>query len=121
MRKRDTSKYHIQLCVALLLMLIVSLALIATGSQAMHMVYAGCVSISVLVHYFALVAVMWMGAEALLMFQKVVIIFIRVSKKYIIAVSLICWCKFYIQEMSIITLTNYFELFVNLCVVYSGS
>ena len=50
-------------------------------------------TISVLVHYFALVAVMWMGAEALLMFRKVVIVFVRITTKYVIAVSLVCWCK----------------------------
>ena len=49
--------------------------------------------VSVLIHYFTLVAVMWMGAEAVLMFQKLVIVFIRITTRYIIAVSLVCWCK----------------------------
>ena len=48
---------------------------------------------SVLVHYFTLVAVMWMGAEALLMFQKLVLIFVQITKKYIIIVSVVCWGK----------------------------
>ena len=41
--------------------------------------YGGCVLVSVLVHYFTLVAVMWMGAEAVLMFQKLVIVFVRIT------------------------------------------
>ena len=56
-------------------------------------VYGGCVLVSVLIHYFTLVAVMWMGAEAVLMFQKLVIVFIRITTRYIVAVSLVCWCK----------------------------
>ena len=56
-------------------------------------VYGGCVVVSVLIHYFTLVAVMWMGAEALLMFQKLIIVFVHITTKFIIAVSLVCWCK----------------------------
>ena len=56
-------------------------------------VYGGCVTVSVLIHYFTLVAVMWMGAEAVLMFQKLVIIFVRITTRYIVAVSLVCWRK----------------------------
>ena len=49
---------------------------------------------SALIHYFTLVAMMWMGAEAVLMFQKLVIVFVRITTRYIVAVSIICWCKF---------------------------
>ena len=49
-------------------------------------------TVSVLIHYFTLVAVMWMGAEALFMFQKIVIVFVRISTHYLIAITLICWC-----------------------------
>uniref|UniRef100_A0A1X7VDZ3 G-protein coupled receptors family 2 profile 2 domain-containing protein n=1 Tax=Amphimedon queenslandica TaxID=400682 RepID=A0A1X7VDZ3_AMPQE len=34
---------------------------------------------------------MWMGAEALLMFQKLVIVFMNVTWKYLLAVSIACW------------------------------
>ena len=74
-------------------MLVVALMLVATSSEVVNMFYGGCVFISISVHYFALVAVMWMGAEALLMFQKVVIIFVRITTKYIVFLSLVCWCK----------------------------
>lgn len=93
-RQRDSSKYHVQLCIALLLMLLMTLVLVATSAEAVNLLYGGCVFISIFVHYFALVAVMWMGAEALLMFQKVVIIFVNITTKYIIILSLICWCKY---------------------------
>ena len=92
-RQRETSKYHVQLCIALLLMLVMALVLVATSEQAVDLLYGGCVSISIFVHYFALVAVMWMGAEALLMLQKVVIIFVHITTKYIVTLSLVCWCK----------------------------
>ena len=58
-------------------------------------VYGGCVAVSALIQYFTLVAVMWMGAEALLMFQKLVIVFVQITTKFIIVVSLVCWCKYH--------------------------
>ena len=63
-------------------------------------------SLSLLVHYFTLVAVMWMGAEALLMFQKLVIVFVRITTKFIIFVSIICWSKliFYYLLLPIIVI-----------------
>ena len=48
---------------------------------------------SALIHYCTLVAVMFMGAEAVLMFQKLVIVFGSTSTKFIVTVSLICWRK----------------------------
>jgi len=51
------------------------------------------VAVSVLIHYFTLVAVMFMGAEAVLMFQKLVLVFGSTSAKFLVAVSLVCWCK----------------------------
>ena len=56
-------------------------------------VYGGCVTASALIHYFTLVAVMWMGAEAVLCFQKLIIVFHQTTTKFILIVSLICWCK----------------------------
>ena len=93
LRQKDASKYHVQLSLAILLMLIVAFVLIAISAENVTPLYGGCVTISVLVHYFTLVAVMWMGAEALLMFQKLVIVFSRVTTKYIVSVSIICWSK----------------------------
>ena len=56
-------------------------------------VYGGCVAASALIHYFTLAAVMWMGAEAVLMFQKLILVFHQTTTKFIVVVSLICWGK----------------------------
>ena len=88
LRERDNSKFHIQLSVALFCMLVV----FAFGIGAVD-VYGGCIVVSILIHYFSLVSVMWMGAEALLLFQKLIIVFMRIIKKFLIILSLICWSK----------------------------
>ena len=93
LREKDASKYHIQLCLAILLMLAVSLVLVGLSAEDVVTLYGGCVTVSIFIHYFTLVAVLWMGAEALLMFQKLVIIFTRITTKFIISVSVICWSK----------------------------
>ena len=75
-------------------MYIFTLALVVTGSvDTVNILYGGCIFISVTVHYFTLVAVMWMGAEALVMFQKVIIVFVQLTKMQLIIVSMICWSK----------------------------
>ena len=93
LREKDASKYHVQLSLAILLMLVVALVLVGLSAGNVTALYGGCVTVSVLVHYFTLVTVMWMGAEALLMFQKLVIIFTRITTKFIVSVSIICWSK----------------------------
>ena len=92
-REKDISKYHIQLCFALLCMYVLTLILVMISAEKVTAIYGGCVTLSLLVHYFTLVAVMWMGAEALLMFQKLVIVFIQITAKFIAFISLICWSK----------------------------
>ena len=88
LRQRDASKFHIQLSLALFCMLIVFVVGIDKTSM-----YGGCLTVSVLIHYFALVSVMWIGAEAVLMFQKLVIVFGETTTRFIVSVSLVCWCK----------------------------
>ena len=92
-RQKKITKYHIQLCLALLLMLIVSFVLVLLSAEDIDALYGGCVTVSVLVHYFTLVAILWMGAEALFMFQKLVLVFSEVSTKFIIIISFFCWGK----------------------------
>ena len=89
LRQRDVSKFQIQLCISLFFMLIV----FASGINRTR-VYGVCVTMSALIHYFTLVTWMWMGALAVNMYQKLVIVFVHISTRYIIAVSLVCWCKF---------------------------
>ena len=92
-REKDISKYHIQLCFALLCMFLLTLILVGLSAEKVTTIYEGCVTLSLLVHYFTLVAVMWMGAEALLMFQKLIIVFVRITAKFILVISIICWSK----------------------------
>ena len=88
LRQKDVAKFHIQLAVSLFLMLVIFLAGIDQTENR-----AGCITVGVLLHYLILVAWMWMAAEALLLFQKLVIVFVTVSLKYLITVSLICWSE----------------------------
>ena len=53
----------------------------------------GCITVGVLIHYFALVTWMWMGAEAVLMFRKIIIVFTNITWRFILVVSIICWGK----------------------------
>ena len=104
------SKFHIQLSLAILFMLVVSFALVTLSAENIAALYGGCMTVSVLVHYFTLVAVMWMGAEALLMFLKLVIVFIQITTKFIVFVSLFCWSKFnsplFVIDISILYLSS---------------
>ena len=74
-------------------MLIVSFVLVLLSSEDIDSLYGGCVTVSVLVHYFTLVAILWMGAEALFMFQKLVLVFSHISTKFIVIMSIFCWGK----------------------------
>ena len=51
-------------------------------------------AVSALIQYFTLAAFMWMGAEALLLFSKLIIVHVRITAKHIIATSAICWSKY---------------------------
>ena len=86
--RKDVSKFHVQLALSLIFMLVVfAVGIDRTENKA------GCITVGVLLHYLILVAWMWMAAEALLLFQKLVIVFTNVSLKYLITVSVICWGK----------------------------
>ena len=74
-------------------MLIVAFVVVVFSAESLPFLYGGCVTMSVLVHYFTLVAAFLMGAEALLMFQKLVLVFSRVTTKLIVSVSIVCWSK----------------------------
>ena len=86
LRERDATKFHMQLCIALFLMLLVFVIGIDETDNN-----EGCITVSVLIFYFTLVSFMWMAAEALLMFQKLVIVFVHITPRYITAISILCW------------------------------
>lgn len=106
LRERDASKYHIQLCLALMCMLLV----FVTGIDRTD-VFGGCVAVSALIHYFTLAAVMWMGAEAVLMYRKLVVIFVQITTCHIIMTSLICWCKYQVFYIHVCTKFNKTHIF----------
>ena len=89
LREKDASKFHCQLCLALLFTLIVFVAGVDRTENIIL-----CTAISMLIQYFTLASVFWMGAEAILMFKKLVIVFGSVSKKFLIFVSVLCWGKY---------------------------
>ena len=72
-------------------MLIVALVVVILSAEGAVPYYEGCVTLSVLVHYFALVSVLLMAAEALLMFRKLTSPFAQITRRYNIIVSIICW------------------------------
>ena len=88
LRKREASKFHAQLCIAIFLMLLIFVVGVERTEND-----AVCTAMSVLIQYFTLASVMWMGAEAVLMFQKLILVFGRITTKYIVTVSLVCWRK----------------------------
>lgn len=94
LRQKDATKFDIQLCFAILISLVVFVA----GIQRTEL-HAVCVIVAALIQYFTLAAMMWMAAEAFVMFQKLVIVFGKmatITTRYIIIVSLLCWGKLFI-------------------------
>ena len=88
LRRRDVTKFHLQLCLALLGMLVVFLVGIDRTEKEFV-----CTLMSLLIQYFTLAAVFWMGAEAVLMFQKLIIVFGTITIRHILIASLLSWCK----------------------------
>lgn len=88
LRSRDASKFHVQLSLALLLMLLVFVVGIKRTENTIV-----CTAISSLIQYFTLASACWMGGEAVLMFKKLIIVFGRTTRSFIVVVSLICWGK----------------------------
>ena len=75
-------------------MLTVALVLVTLSAEKARPYYGGCVTVSVLVHYFTLASVFLMAAEALLVFRKATTPFEQITTKYNIIVFTICWCKY---------------------------
>ena len=90
MRQRDVTKFHFQLAIAMFCLLLIFMIGIERNENEIV-----CTAMSALIHYFTLATVFWMGAEAVLMFQKIIIVFGEITVKYFVTVSLICWCKIF--------------------------
>ena len=52
---------------------------------------AGCITVGVLLHYLILVTWMWMGAEAVLLFQKLIIVFKQITTFQHLFISVLSW------------------------------
>ena len=102
LRKRDASKFHAQLCIALFCMLLFFLVGIDRIENDVV-----CTIMSLTIQYFTMASVLWMGAEAVLMFQKLIIVFGRITTRYIVTVSLICWCKLSDRPLLVQTIEGY--------------
>lgn len=88
MRKRDNTKFRLQLCLAMILMLV----FFALGIYQVE-TFEICVVSSALLHYFTLVSAMWMFADALLMLLKLTLMLSHPSLCFVVSVSLLCWCE----------------------------
>eukprot|EP00731_Ephydatia_muelleri_P031794 Em0023g301a len=86
-RRTDVSKFHIQLCTALFCMLLFFLV----GIDRTENKYV-CTAMSILILYFTIASVCWMGAEAVLMFQMLIVVFRRTTNRQIVIISVITWC-----------------------------
>ena len=72
-RERDVTIFHVELCIALFCLLIIFVC--GIDKTAMYGAYAcGCVSPETTTLH-CMVAVLFMGAETVVMFQKLVIVF----------------------------------------------
>ena len=88
-REKDVTKFHVQLCVALLFMYFIYLI----GIERTE-IEEVCTAFSFFLQYSVLASVFWMGAEAVLMIKVFIIdVFERASAKFIVIVSFICWGK----------------------------
>ncbi len=87
-RVKDASKFHLQLCIAILCMLLSFL--IGVNRTELPVL---CTFFSAIILYFTHASVFWMGAEALLMGKKLIFdIFGRVSMtKFTVFMSFIAW------------------------------
>ncbi len=50
-----------------------------------------CTVVSTMIQYFTLATAFWMGAEAVLMYKKLIIVFGRITNSFIAVISLISW------------------------------
>ena len=95
MRQRDVTKIHFQFAIAIFCLLLVFLIGIERKENEIV-----CTAMSALIHYFTLATVFWMGAEAVQMFRKLIIVFGSITVKYFVIVSLVCWCKIFTANLA---------------------
>ena len=88
LRALDATKFQVQFCISLLGMLVVYLIGVTRNENEIV-----CTLMSALLQYFVLSSTLWMVAQGVLMFKKLVLVFGIISKRFLVIVSLLCWCK----------------------------
>ncbi|XP_038077171.1 uncharacterized protein LOC119745019 [Patiria miniata] len=88
LRSKTASHILISFCCSLLLLYLVFLAGVEKTSSSSR---AGCIAAAVLMHYFALTSVAWMGVEAANLYLKLVKIFNADVEHFMIKASLVAW------------------------------
>ena len=53
-----------------------------------------CTAMSYLIHYFTMASVMWMFAEAVYMLKSFLIVFGKITSKFMLILSLSAWSEF---------------------------
>ena len=86
LRKKETSKFHVQMCIAIFCMLLFFLIGIDRTENDIS-----CTFFSLLIQYFSMASVAWMGAEAVLMFHKMIIVFGQIQLVHLVIISIIAW------------------------------
>ncbi len=89
LREDDITKFHIQLCISLMAMLMVFLIGIDRTENEV-----ACTVMSCVILYFALSSVFWMGAEAMVIYKIFVTVFGAPSTRLVIIASMICWGEY---------------------------
>ena len=92
--KKDVTKFHIQLALSMLLMLLSNLIEYIVNIELNNLLRQRYCILESFFWYTILVVLMWMGAEGLLLFQKLLLVFKKTTTLYIIVVSLICWGEY---------------------------
>ncbi|XP_038044290.1 uncharacterized protein LOC119718928 [Patiria miniata] len=88
LRSKTASRILISFCCSLLLLYLVFLAGVEKTSSSSR---AGCIAAAVLMHFFALTSVAWMGVEAANLYLKLVKIFNADVQHFMIKASLVAW------------------------------
>ncbi len=88
LRLLDITYFQVQFCISVLGMLLTfMIGIDRTEIEGI------CTFMSSLLQYFVLSSMLWMAAQALLMFRKLVLVFGIISKRFLLITSLICWSK----------------------------
>ncbi|XP_038077173.1 uncharacterized protein LOC119745021 [Patiria miniata] len=88
LRSKTASRILIRFCCSLLLLYLVFLAGVEKTFSSSR---AGCIAAAVLMHYFALTSVAWMGVEAASLYLKLVKKFNADVQHFMIKASLVAW------------------------------